>query len=122
MLIFMQEWRLLQLDKSAQHSDTHSCVMWNVGIQSNVIDNNKMQCYKLICNSCNVEKLTRSERTWIGLQVLIHALKDRFRKAMPIKYILPLFSYVFTQNSSPFHAIITSSSNMLHASSMNNHS
>ena len=34
----------------AQHSDTYSSVMWNVGIQSNVIDNNKMQSYKLACN------------------------------------------------------------------------
>ena len=39
---------------------------------------------------------------------------------MPIKYILPTFSYTITQNSSPFHVIITSSSNKLHAS-MNNH-
>jgi hypothetical protein len=49
-LIFMQEWRLLQLDEIAQHSDTHSCVIWNVDIQSNIIDNNKMQSYKLTCN------------------------------------------------------------------------
>ena len=33
------------------------CVMWNIGIQSNVIDNNKIQRYKLTCNSCNVEKV-----------------------------------------------------------------
>jgi hypothetical protein len=40
---------------------------------------------------------------------------------MPIKYILPKFSYAFTRNSSSFYAIITSSSNnKLHAS-MNNH-
>ena len=41
----------------AQHSDTHTCVTWNVDIQSNVIDNNKIQSYKLICNSCNVKKV-----------------------------------------------------------------
>jgi hypothetical protein len=34
----------------AQHNDTLSSVMWNVGIQPNVIDNNKMQSYKLACN------------------------------------------------------------------------
>jgi hypothetical protein len=94
--------------------------MWNVGIQSNIIDNNKMQSYKLVISAMQ-RKLTRPEETRLGLQVLIHALNDRFRKAMPIKYILPIFSYAFTQNSSPFHAIITSSNNMLHASSMNNH-
>ena len=41
----------------AQHSDTHSSVMWNVGIQSNIADNNEMQNYKLTCNSCDVEKV-----------------------------------------------------------------
>ena len=45
----------------AQHSDTHSCVIWNVGIQSNIADNNEMQNYKLACNSCDVEKVNSAE-------------------------------------------------------------
>jgi hypothetical protein len=60
MLILMQGWRSCSSTR-AQHSDTHSCVMWNVGIQSNVIDNNKMQSYKLACNSCNVEKVNSAK-------------------------------------------------------------
>ena len=34
--------------------------MWNVGIQSNVTDNNEMQNYKIACNSCNVKKVNSS--------------------------------------------------------------
>ena len=63
----------------------------------------------------------RSEGTRLGLQVLIHALKNRFRKAMPIKYILPTFFVLLPKIPPSFYAIITSSTNMLYASSMNNH-
>ena len=40
---------------------------------------------------------------------------------MPTKYLLSTFSYALLKIPPPFHAIITSSSNMLHASSMINH-
>ena len=59
--------------------------MCNVDIQSNIIDNNNMQNYKLAI-SAMWRKLTRPEGPRLELQVLIHALKDRFTKAMPIKY------------------------------------
>ena len=84
----------------AQHSNTHSYVMWSVGIQSNEIDNNKNA--NLPARMQLVQYKEWPKRTRLGLQVLIHALKNRFRKAMPIKYILPIFSHAFTQNSSPF--------------------
>ena len=84
----------------AQHSNTHSYATWNVGIQFNGIDNNKNA--NLQARMQLVQCRERPEETRLGLQVLIHALKNRFRKAMPIKYILPIFSYAFTQNSSSF--------------------
>ena len=95
--------------------------MWNVDIQSNIIDNKKCKATSLVAISAMSGKLTRLEGTWLELQVLIHALKEKIWKAMLIKYLLPIFSHAFTQVPPPFRAITTSSSNMLHASSMNNH-
>jgi hypothetical protein len=69
----------------------------------------------------SVEIQTQPEGTQLGLQVLIHARQERFRKAIPIKYMLPTFYYASTQNFSSFQAIITSCRNMLHALSKNNH-
>ena len=46
----------------AQHSNTHSRVMWNVGIQSNVMDNTKCKATSLLAISVIVEKINFARR------------------------------------------------------------
>ena len=102
----------------AHHSNTHSYVMWSVGIQSNRIDNNKNA--NLPARMQLVQCRERPEGTQLGLQVLIHALKIDLERLCLLNIYYPYFLMLLPKIPPPFHAIITSSSNKLHTS-MNNH-